>query len=361
MWSLPKRTLNRCISPTPRPQGGGTPVGLPRQAAGGCAAPRTGPAVQLDRATALVWPLLRPGLRLQCNGDLPPAGLAILWRPGAPPAGHRCAGAGPAAAAPGAPPGGDRGAHALPARLTHARHRLPVWHEVRLPRLLCILHHWCARQGCSRLDVGVCPAEAVPFVPPCCPCRSYYAIVSLSVLPPAAYPVLFQRAAQLPAVLAGRRPALPRLGWVLSNVSTLQLAGAALFLAGNALQCHSHWLLAQLGGKAKRRGPTYKIPRGAHERSLVAKDGRWVWRIMKGTQSLSSHLRCTETTGQPVYHPPLSLSRVSHCPWATADVQAAPLSWCPARTTWGRWSSMRGWRWRWQGSASPHGSCCSGW
>lgn len=63
---------------------------------------------------------------------------------------------------------------------------------------------------------------------------------------------------------------------MLSNVSTLQLAGAALFLAGNALQCHSHWLLARLGGKAKRRGPTYKIPRGEQEGSLVAKDGRWL-------------------------------------------------------------------------------------
>ncbi|KAI7841967.1 hypothetical protein COHA_004494 [Chlorella ohadii] len=91
---------------------------------------------------------------------------------------------------------------------------------------------------------------------------SYYAIVSLSVLPAAAYPPLFERAAQLPKVLAGPLPALPRPGWVLSHVSALQLAGAALFLAGNALQWHSHWLLARLGGKAKGRGPTYKIPRG---------------------------------------------------------------------------------------------------
>ncbi len=96
-------------------------------------------------------------------------------------------------------------------------------------------------------------------------CRSYYAIVSLSVLPAAAYPPLFERAAQLPKVLAGPLPALPRPGWVLSHVSALQLAGAALFLAGNALQWHSHWLLARLGGKAKGRGPTYKIPRGAQE------------------------------------------------------------------------------------------------
>ena len=86
--------------------------------------------------------------------------------------------------------------------------------------------------------------------------------MSLSVLPAAAYPPLFERAVRLPAVLEGPPPAAPKLGWVLANVSTLQLAGAALFLAGNALQCHSHWLLARLGGKAKGRGATYKIPRG---------------------------------------------------------------------------------------------------
>ncbi|KAL4458471.1 hypothetical protein ABPG75_013336 [Micractinium tetrahymenae] len=90
---------------------------------------------------------------------------------------------------------------------------------------------------------------------------SYYFLVSLSVLPPATYPALTAQAAQRLSL-----PAQPRLshpGWVLERVSWLQLAGAAVFLLGNALQCHSHWLLARLGRRGGSRAKqAYKIPRG---------------------------------------------------------------------------------------------------
>lgn len=90
---------------------------------------------------------------------------------------------------------------------------------------------------------------------------SYYLLVSLSVLPPTAYPALATQAAQRLAwpVL----PQLPQPGWVLARVSWLQLAGAAVFLVGNALQCHAHWLLAALGRRGGSRArQAYKIPRG---------------------------------------------------------------------------------------------------
>ena len=83
--------------------------------------------------------------------------------------------------------------------------------------------------------------------------------MSLSVLPPSAYQPLLAHTTQPGALRAW--PQLPRLGWVLGQVSAVQLAGAALFLLGNALQCHSHWLLARLAGKAQT--PRYRIPRGA--------------------------------------------------------------------------------------------------
>ena len=90
--------------------------------------------------------------------------------------------------------------------------------------------------------------------------RSYYFLVSLSVLPDSAYPALAQLLGDPGALLSGGRPAPPAARWVLAHVTSLQLAGAALFLAGNALQCHSHWLLARLARRGRKGG--YKIPRG---------------------------------------------------------------------------------------------------
>ncbi|PSC71218.1 Polyprenol reductase 2 [Micractinium conductrix] len=89
---------------------------------------------------------------------------------------------------------------------------------------------------------------------------SYYFLVSLSVLPDSAYPALAQLLGDPGALLSGGRPAPPAARWVLAHVTSLQLAGAALFLAGNALQCHSHWLLARLARRGRKGG--YKIPRG---------------------------------------------------------------------------------------------------
>lgn len=91
------------------------------------------------------------------------------------------------------------------------------------------------------------------------PPSSYYFLVSLSILPPSAYPPLWTHAA---ALLHGRRTGLPpvQLGLVAGRLTAVQLAGAAIFLAGNILQWHSHWLLARLAGKGRRGG--YKIPRG---------------------------------------------------------------------------------------------------
>lgn len=109
-----------------------------------------------------------------------------------------------------------------------------------------------AAQACTPLKL---PGSALPL-------RSYYLLVSLSVLPPTAYPALATQAAQRLAwpVL----PQLPQPGWVLARVSWLQLAGAAVFLVGNALQCHAHWLLAALGRRGGSRArQAYKIPRGA--------------------------------------------------------------------------------------------------
>ena len=81
----------------------------------------------------------------------------------------------------------------------------------------------------------------------------------LSVLPPASYPALFSQASKL---RLHTMPAaqLPALSWVLHQASGVQLAGAAVFLAGNALQWHSHWLMARLAGRG--RTPGYKIPKG---------------------------------------------------------------------------------------------------
>lgn len=89
---------------------------------------------------------------------------------------------------------------------------------------------------------------------------SYYFLVPLSVLPPTAYPALAAHAAALPAHLPLPLPPLPSLRWALHHVSTLQLVGAAVFLLGNTLQCHSHWLLARLASRGRKGG--YKIPRG---------------------------------------------------------------------------------------------------
>ena len=80
------------------------------------------------------------------------------------------------------------------------------------------------------------------------------------MLPPSAYPPLLEAAAHPGALLAAPAPRPPALSWVLARLAPLQLAGAALFLAGNLLQAHSHWLLARLG---RGRRPGYKIPRGA--------------------------------------------------------------------------------------------------
>ncbi|KAI3435865.1 hypothetical protein D9Q98_001923 [Chlorella vulgaris] len=91
---------------------------------------------------------------------------------------------------------------------------------------------------------------------------SYYLLVSLSVLPAAAYaPLLTHAAGLLHASGSGLPPMqLPSPGWVVEQLAPVQLAGAAVFLAGNVLQWHSHWLLSRLAGRAKRT--TYMIPRG---------------------------------------------------------------------------------------------------
>jgi hypothetical protein len=94
------------------------------------------------------------------------------------------------------------------------------------------------------------------------PVCSYYLIVPLSVLPASAYPALL---ANIKASLHSwgyGRPAVqpPSFDWVLQHVSWLQLAGAIVFLAGNLLQWHSHWLLARLSRRSRR--PGYKIPKG---------------------------------------------------------------------------------------------------
>ena len=102
------------------------------------------------------------------------------------------------------------------------------------------------------------PPPSSALVLPALPLCSYYFLVSLSVLPPSAYQPLLARATQPAALRAW--PQLPRLGWVLGQVSAVQLAGAAVFLLGNALQCHSHWLLARLAGKGHTL--RYRIPRG---------------------------------------------------------------------------------------------------
>lgn len=104
---------------------------------------------------------------------------------------------------------------------------------------------------------------------------SYYFLVPLSVLPPTVYPALAARVAQRMAWPAP--PRLPPLWLVLARASRLQLAGAAVFLLGNALQCHSHWLLAALGTRGARRGKqAYKIPRGGCRRAgCLPKQRRW--------------------------------------------------------------------------------------
>jgi hypothetical protein len=103
---------------------------------------------------------------------------------------------------------------------------------------------------------------------PACAC-SYYLLVSLSVLPAAAYaPLLTHAAGLLHASGSGLPPMqLPSPGWVVEQLAPVQLAGAAVFLAGNVLQWHSHWLLSRLAGRAKRT--TYMIPRGGHGCAIV--------------------------------------------------------------------------------------------
>ena len=110
----------------------------------------------------------------------------------------------------------------------------------------------------NRLAETPLPALPLPVCCPALPLCSYYFLVSLSVLPPSAYQPLLAHATQPAALRAW--PQLPRLGWVLGQVSALQLAGAGAFLLGNALQCHSHWLLARLAGKGHTL--RYRIPRG---------------------------------------------------------------------------------------------------
>lgn len=133
------------------------------------------------------------------------------------------------------------------------------------------------------------------------------------MLPPAAYPALFERAAHLPAALAEPAPRLPAQQWVLAHVAPLQLAGAALFLAGNVLQWHSHWLLARLAGGGRARAPGgYKIPRGA-------------WR--GGRQGRRGELRLHSLAGLPLCRP--SGAHVSPRPGHPSTGGAFELVSCP--------------------------------
>lgn len=104
-------------------------------------------------------------------------------------------------------------------------------------------------------------------------CCSYYLLVSPSVLPPAAYPALLTHGVTLLRHSGDSWPSpqLPPLEWLAGHLAPVQLAGSALFVAGNLLQWHSHWLLARLSRAGSRAG--YKIPRGGRRRALMASCG----------------------------------------------------------------------------------------
>jgi hypothetical protein len=93
-------------------------------------------------------------------------------------------------------------------------------------------------------------------------CCSYYLLVSLSVLPAPIYPALLVHGTSLLSNTAASWPStkLPLLEWLAGQLDPVQLAGAAMFMAGNLLQWHSHWLLARLSDAGSKGG--YKIPRG---------------------------------------------------------------------------------------------------
>jgi hypothetical protein len=142
--------------------------------------------------------------------------------------------------------------------------------------------------------------------------------------------------------------------------------GLALFVGGQALQFHSHLLLARLGGAgssgAADEKEHYKIPRGGR----VSLWG-WGWGLgwggglglgvgVGGPPTARRLLPpiCGEGAAARGTRPAFTFAACL-CP------QAAPSSWCPARTTLRRscctpacccWQSPPGRRWRW---------CWSGW
>lgn len=181
------------------------------------------------------------------------------------------------------------------------------------------------------------PTPSLNLSRPSSPHRSYYLLVSLSALPAAAYAPLLAQAVDLPALLAAPAPHLPHLASVLGHASPLQLAGAAVFLAGNALQCHSHWLLARLGGKGKR--PGYKIPRGAWG---VPAWETWEWWLLAVVAACATDHHwpaaaccCQHTAALPPFQSCSVTVPPTQCLAASlrSCLQAAPLSSCPARTT----------------------------
>lgn len=145
---------------------------------------------------------------------------------------------------------------------------------------------------------------------------------------------------------AGCWPTCQRCSW-----QVLPCSWQATPCSATPTGCWRGWAARPRGGAPPTRSPEVRAVRwqdGLGETICCLPDARL---------ATSKSVR-----GAPSWSRQLSMQRQLAALHPTVPyVQAAPLSWCPAPTTLGRWSSTAAWRWRWRGSASPLGSCCSGW